>query len=43
MDMFSAGCVVYELLCDGQPAFTYGELCKYKAMSGSEAAAFLQK
>ncbi|CAI5443457.1 unnamed protein product [Caenorhabditis angaria] len=37
MDMFSAGCIVYELLCDGRAPFTYSTLCEYQSMSNSEA------
>ncbi|KAJ1353143.1 hypothetical protein KIN20_009711 [Parelaphostrongylus tenuis] len=44
MDLFAAGCVVYELLHEsGKPPFSYGELCNYKLMSNSEASAFLER
>ncbi|VDO71904.1 unnamed protein product [Heligmosomoides polygyrus] len=44
MDLFSAGCVVYELLHEsGKPPFSYGELCHYRRMSSSEAATFLER
>ncbi|WKX98060.1 hypothetical protein Q1695_013616 [Nippostrongylus brasiliensis] len=44
MDLFAAGCVVYELLHDSaKPPFSYGELCHYKRMSSSEAATFLER
>ncbi|VDM51815.1 unnamed protein product [Angiostrongylus costaricensis] len=44
MDLFAAGCVVYELLHEsGKPPFSYGELCNYKLMSDSEAAAFVER
>uniref|UniRef100_A0A0K0DIL4 Protein kinase domain-containing protein n=1 Tax=Angiostrongylus cantonensis TaxID=6313 RepID=A0A0K0DIL4_ANGCA len=44
MDLFAAGCVVYELLHEsGKPPFSYGELCNYKLMSNSEAAAFVER
>ncbi|GMR37074.1 hypothetical protein PMAYCL1PPCAC_07269, partial [Pristionchus mayeri] len=37
MDIFSAGCVIYELFSDGHPPFTYGSLFKYRKMSREEA------
>ncbi|KAK6737527.1 hypothetical protein RB195_019934 [Necator americanus] len=44
MDLFAAGCVVYELLHEsGKPPFSYGELCHYRRMSTSEAATFLER
>ncbi|VDK40431.1 unnamed protein product, partial [Cylicostephanus goldi] len=44
MDLFAAGCVVYELLHEsGKPPFSYGELCHYRRMSASEAATFLER
>uniref|UniRef100_A0A1I7UCA5 non-specific serine/threonine protein kinase n=1 Tax=Caenorhabditis tropicalis TaxID=1561998 RepID=A0A1I7UCA5_9PELO len=42
MDMFSAGCIVFELLCD-RPPFTYSSLCEYESMSDSDASAMLLK
>lgn len=36
MDMFSAGCIVFELLCD-RPAFSYSSLCEYRMMSEADA------
>ncbi|CAJ0958498.1 unnamed protein product, partial [Mesorhabditis belari] len=41
MDMFSTGCVIYEMVCDGQAPFSYGGLCMYRAMGPAEAAQFL--
>ncbi|KIH53136.1 hypothetical protein ANCDUO_16745, partial [Ancylostoma duodenale] len=44
MDLFAAGCVVYELLHEsGKSPFSYGELCYYRRMSASEAATFLER
>ncbi|KJH49417.1 hypothetical protein DICVIV_04432 [Dictyocaulus viviparus] len=44
MDQFAAGCVVYELLHEsGKPPFSYGELCKYKLMTDSDANSFLER
>ncbi|KHJ92336.1 hypothetical protein OESDEN_07777 [Oesophagostomum dentatum] len=44
MDLFAAGCVVYELLHEsGKPPFSYGELCHYRRMSNSEASSFLER
>ncbi|CAD6195543.1 unnamed protein product [Caenorhabditis auriculariae] len=43
MDVFSAGCIVYELFCDGRPPFTYSQLCEYRSMTSGEAAAVLEK
>ncbi|UMM18342.1 hypothetical protein L5515_014451 [Caenorhabditis briggsae] len=40
MDMFSAGCIVFELLCD-RPPFTYSSLCEYRSMNDSDAANML--
>ncbi|GMT16741.1 hypothetical protein PFISCL1PPCAC_8038, partial [Pristionchus fissidentatus] len=37
MDIFSAGCVIYELFSDGHPPFTYGSLFKYRKMTRDEA------
>ncbi|KAF8363448.1 vps-15, partial [Pristionchus pacificus] len=37
MDIFSAGCVIYELFSDGHPPFTYGSLIKYRKMSKEDA------
>ncbi|GMS84772.1 hypothetical protein PENTCL1PPCAC_6947 [Pristionchus entomophagus] len=37
MDIFSAGCVIYELFSDGHPPFTYGSLFKYRKMSKEDA------
>ncbi|CAB3411195.1 unnamed protein product [Caenorhabditis bovis] len=43
MDIFSAGCIVYEILCDGRSPFTYSQLCEYRAMKNAEAAATLAR
>lgn len=43
MDMFSAGCVVYEILCEGRSPFSYGQLCEYIGMKPPEAASHLEK
>ncbi|KAF1765267.1 hypothetical protein GCK72_005219 [Caenorhabditis remanei] len=40
MDMFSAGCIVFELLCD-RPPFTYSSLCEYRSMNDNDAANML--
>lgn len=40
MDMFSAGCIVFELLCDRTP-FTYSSLCEYRSMSETDASTLL--
>lgn len=41
--MFSAGCVVYEILCDGKAPFVYGAVANYKMASAPEAAVIHNK
>ncbi|CAI2325991.1 unnamed protein product [Caenorhabditis sp. 36 PRJEB53466] len=42
MDIFSAGCIVFELLAD-RPPFTYSSLCEYRSMNDGDAANMLQR
>ncbi|CAI4227608.1 unnamed protein product [Auanema sp. JU1783] len=43
MDIFSAGCVVYEMLNEGRSPFNYRQLCEFSRMNHCDAGVYLDK